>query len=152
MRGARDVTVPAPLTELPLLVRAGAVLPMLPPDVDTLTDFPNDSTTSLADSEDRLSLLAFPRGKSSAEMFEGEEVRSRERGKGWVLKVKGDRRRTYRLQASLRTLKRSFRPCGVSLDGHRLRDPAWDYDRKQGRVKAKFTGKKLRLVVKRRCG
>ncbi len=152
MQGARDVTVPAPLTELPLLVRAGAVLPLLPANVDTLTDYPSDSTTSLADSQDSLSLLAFPRGKSSARMFAGEQLRSRERGKGWVLKVKGDRPRTYRLQASLKTLQNKFRPCGVSLDGKPLRNGAWDYERKQGRVNAKFTGRKLRLVVKRRCG
>jgi alpha-glucosidase (family GH31 glycosyl hydrolase) len=152
MPGAHDVSVPAPLTELPLLVRDGAVLPLLPANVDTLTDYPSDSTTSLADGQDRLSLLAFPRGKSSARMFEGEQVRSRERGKGWALKVKGDRARTYRLQASLKTLKKSYRPCGVSLDGHALRNSAWDYDRRQGRLKAKFTGRKPRLVVKRRCG
>src|SRR5262249_33574100 len=34
--GRTRVTVPAPLDELPLFVRAGAVVPLLPPDVDTL--------------------------------------------------------------------------------------------------------------------
>ena len=35
-RGRHEETVPAPLDELPLMVRAGAVLPLLPADVDTL--------------------------------------------------------------------------------------------------------------------
>ena len=39
VRGGREVTVPAPLTELPLLVRAGAVLALLPPKVDTLAEY-----------------------------------------------------------------------------------------------------------------
>ena len=37
--GGRPSHVPAPLDELPLLVRAGAVLALLPPDVDTLADY-----------------------------------------------------------------------------------------------------------------
>jgi alpha-glucosidase (family GH31 glycosyl hydrolase) len=37
LAGGRTVTVPAPLEEAPVLVRAGAVLPLLPADVDTLT-------------------------------------------------------------------------------------------------------------------
>ena len=67
------------LDELPLLARAGAVLPLLPADVDTLTDYPSDSTTSLGARAGRLSLLAFPRAKSSAQMLDGEQIKSRER-------------------------------------------------------------------------
>ena len=36
LAGGHEETVPAPLEELPLMVRAGAVLPLLPADVDTL--------------------------------------------------------------------------------------------------------------------
>ena len=35
---AATTTSPAPLDELPLFARAGTILPLLPPDVDTLTD------------------------------------------------------------------------------------------------------------------
>ena len=35
LRGRRTVRLPAPLDELPLLARAGTVLPLLSPDVDT---------------------------------------------------------------------------------------------------------------------
>ena len=37
--GGRTVTVPAPLGELPLLARAGTLLSLLPPDVDTLASY-----------------------------------------------------------------------------------------------------------------
>ena len=36
---AATVTIPAPLDELPLLARAGTLLPLLPPDVDTLAAY-----------------------------------------------------------------------------------------------------------------
>src|SRR4029077_9379931 len=53
-------TVPAPLEELPLFVRAGAVLPMLPPDVDTLADYGAGAPglVRLADRQRSLHLLA----------------------------------------------------------------------------------------------
>ncbi len=40
VRGHREVTLPAPLDELPLLARAGTLLPLLAPEVDTLTRLP----------------------------------------------------------------------------------------------------------------
>jgi hypothetical protein len=40
----------------------------------------------------------------------------------------------------------------VSLGGKLLRSSQWDYDRRQRRLKATLTGRKLRLVVRRRCG
>ena len=152
LRGAGEVTVPAPLDQLPLLARAGTVLPLLPAGVDTLSDYPDESTTSLDDAAKDLALLAFPRGKSSARMFDGERIRSRERGKGWVLRIKGERRRKYRLQASLKTLSKPFAPCGLSLGGKPLGGRHWEYERKQRRLKATFSGRKIRVVVRRRCG
>jgi alpha-glucosidase (family GH31 glycosyl hydrolase) len=44
--GGRRVSVPAPADELPLFVRAGAVLVLLPPDVDTLADYGASSPRS----------------------------------------------------------------------------------------------------------
>ena len=38
-RAGAGTRCPAPLDELPLLVRAGAVLPLLPADVDTLAPY-----------------------------------------------------------------------------------------------------------------
>ena len=39
LRGGRDVTLPAPLGQPPLLLRAGAVLPLIGADVDTLSPY-----------------------------------------------------------------------------------------------------------------
>ena len=39
LRGGRSVELPAPLAQLPLLARAGTLLPLLPPDVDTLAGY-----------------------------------------------------------------------------------------------------------------
>jgi sulfoquinovosidase len=147
--GGRNLTLPAPLDELPLLVRAGAVLPLLPPDVDTLA--PEGSSAGLihlAERRDAMRLLAFPRGSSRSELAGGESITSTEsggkrRGKGkkksrkkraaaakqrtkrsiarrWTLEIDGSRRRSYELQASMSTLESPFKPCRVKLKGKRL--------------------------------
>ena len=48
LAGGRGVTLPAPLDELPLLARAGALLPLLPPDVDTLAAYGDRARRCLA--------------------------------------------------------------------------------------------------------
>ena len=55
LEGGREVTLPAPLEELPLLVREDAVIPMLPAGVDSLYGRRDDG---------RRALLAFPRGRT----------------------------------------------------------------------------------------
>ena len=137
--GPGRTTVPAPLDELPLFVRAGAVIPLLPPDVDTLTGYGRDpATVSLADRRDRIDLLAFPRGRSAASMLRGERLRSRELRGGWQLRIAGDRRRSYRLSASTATLERPLRVCSVSLDGDPLTARAWSFDSKAMVLRARF--------------
>jgi alpha-glucosidase (family GH31 glycosyl hydrolase) len=70
LEGGREATVPAPLAELPLLVREGAVIPMLPASVRTLYGtkdpvrrsvlaFPGGSTISLPRGRHRYSLQAW---------------------------------------------------------------------------------------------
>ena len=60
------------LGELPLLARAGALLALLPPDVDTLARYGDRSASvSLGERERRRVLLAFPRGRSSAALEDG---------------------------------------------------------------------------------
>src|SRR5215217_403858 len=69
LRGGRSVNVPAPLDELPLLARAGTLLALLPPDVDTLAEYGNRSpATALDEAAGRRVLIAFPRGRSSARL------------------------------------------------------------------------------------
>jgi alpha-glucosidase (family GH31 glycosyl hydrolase) len=145
VRGGREITMPAPLDQLPLLVRAGAVLPLLPAGVDTLSSYADPSTTSFGERRDRLRLLALPRGDSSAPFYDDGRVRSHERRRNWTLRIRGDRRRRYRLEAVLGALHDPFRPCAVSVDGRALAPRRWSLD--GGVLKARFDGRRVRLVV-----
>jgi alpha-glucosidase (family GH31 glycosyl hydrolase) len=143
MRGGRSVTVPAPLDELPLFVRAGAVLPLLPADVDTLAGFREDvpGVVRWAERRDRMQLLAFPRGATSAAFMRGERLRSHEGDGAWRLAVDGARSRKYALAATLRTLDSPFTPCEVSVDGAALGPGDWSFDRSTGVLTARFAGR-----------
>ena len=144
-------TLDAPLDQLPMLMRAGAVLPLLPPEVDTLADYGGGSgVIRLRDRARRMDLVALPRGTTTSRMLESERLTSAE-GRGlWRLGVAGRVRRTYRLQASMLTLRRPFRPCSLTLDGRRLRRGAWSYSRKTGVLKVTFTTRAGTLRA-RRC-
>ena len=147
LRGRREVTVPAPLDELPLLVRAGAVLPLLPPDVDTLAPYGGgDGLVRLRDRAGRLALLAFPRGRSTSR-FHGGRIASTERRGRWTLRIGDSRGRAYGLQASLGTLKHRLRPCRVLLDGRRLPASSWDYRSGDQVLTAEFRGAGAELTV-----
>ena len=145
-----DRTLDAPLDQLPLLVRAGAVLPLLPPDVDTLADYGDGrAAVRLRDRRKRMELIALPRGRSESRMHERERLHSIEGARSWRLKVTGTARRTYRLQASLLTLRRPFRPCAVKLAGRALPRRAWSYRAATGVLRARFTAKRASITVHR---
>jgi alpha-glucosidase (family GH31 glycosyl hydrolase) len=145
LAGGRDVTLPAPLGELPLLARAGTLLSLLPPDVDTLASYGDSApVTSLDERAGRRVLLAFPRGSSSARLEDGGELRSAERRGGWRLSEKARSHVKWDLQASLATLKHPFRPCDVRLDGKRLE---WSYDAGTGVLSARFGARRGELSV-----
>jgi alpha-glucosidase (family GH31 glycosyl hydrolase) len=55
LEGGGETTLPAPLEELPLLVREGAVIPLLPAETDSLYGWRDDG---------RRALLAFPRKRT----------------------------------------------------------------------------------------
>jgi alpha-glucosidase (family GH31 glycosyl hydrolase) len=149
LRGKRDRTLPAPLNQLPLLARAGAILPLLPPDVDTLTSYGDGSDqVSLGDRADELELLAFPRGRSSSRFLNGGRLVSREREHRWSLRVDSGRKRHFELQASLKTLRRKLVPCAVSVGGHRLPKRAWSFDRKRRVLRASFALEDGKLSVR----
>ena len=150
LAGGTEHRLPAPLDELPLLVRAGAVLPLLEPDVDTLADYGSGpGLVHLNDRRGRLRLLAFPRGRSSAEMFEGERLVSVEGAKRrrWTLAVRGARKRTYRVQATLRTLRRPFTPCRVTVGRRTLARSRWSYDTKTTVLRARFKARRAKLTA-----
>ena len=151
IRGGRVLKVPAPPARLPLLLRAGTVLPLLPAGIDTLSGYADEETTSLSERRRRLTLLAFPRGASSSSFFRDGRARSREVQSGWLLRLAGATARSYQLQASMRTLRRPFAPCAVTVDGRRLRKPAWAYDRAEGVLSVAFGGRDPELIAWRSC-
>jgi alpha-glucosidase len=150
LEGRRQVTLPAPLDELPLLVRAGAVLPLLPPDVDTLADYGASSPqlVKLADRRDALQLLAFPRGRSHARFYRHGRLISIERRRGWDLHIRGGGVREFEIQASLASLVRPFAPCSVRWRGRALPDGQWEYDASSGVLRAHLEGEGGRLGVR----
>ncbi len=152
LKGSRERTVPAPLDELPLLARAGAILPLLPAGVDTLADdYEYEESTSHAERAKKLILLAFPRGKSKSVFFDGERLKSKTRDRRWILKVGGDMKRTYELQASMATLADKLVPCRVKVDGERLPRRDWDFSRGTEVLTLDLRGRSPRLVVEGRC-
>ena len=152
VEGGRQVKVPAPLDELPLMARAGALIPLLPSEVDTLAD-EGDGTglVHLRDRRRHLRILAFPRGRSSAALGPGVRGRSAARRGRWTLRIRSRARHRYRLQASLSTLRRPFRPRCVTLRGRPLRRGRWSYDRASRVLRVAFRVRSGRLVVARRC-
>ena len=144
LRGGRAASLPAPLDELPLLARAGTILPLLAADVDTLAPTgavdPAEKLVGLGDRRSRLSLLAFPRGRSVSRFNRGERLISRERPgrRTWQLRVAGKRKRSYHLQAALGSLRHPFAPCSIRLDGDPLPRGAWSYSRKRRTLKVIF--------------
>jgi alpha-glucosidase (family GH31 glycosyl hydrolase) len=150
LRGGRSVVVPAPLDELPLLARAGTLLALLPPDVDTLASYGDRSTArSLRESAGRRVLLAFPRGRSSARLEDGGFVRSREWTGAWSLTIDSARKRNWRIQASLATLKRRLRVCSVASHGGTLLD--WGFEDRGRVLRATWVGHRGTMVA-RGCG
>jgi hypothetical protein len=147
--GRRGATVPAPLEELPLLVRAGSVLPLLPPDVDTLASYGGGEgdLVRLRDRAGELELLAFPRGRSTSRFYADGRIASIERHGRWTLRIRGNRARSYELQASLGTLRRPLRPCRVLVDGRRLPAGRWDYRPAAEVLTASFDGAHAKLTV-----
>jgi Glycosyl hydrolases family 31 len=147
LRGGRQVRLPAPLAELPLLARAGTLLPLLPPDVDTLASYGDGApAVSLRERRGRRVLLAFPRGRSSARLEDGGVLRSREGRGEWRLSIRSRRTRRWEVEASLATLRRPFRPCTAQATGGRLL--RWRYDRSARVLVAVVTARRGALVAR----
>lgn len=139
LSGRRRHTLPAPEDELPLLVRAGAVLPLLPADVDTLSPYGARGVVRLTDRAGRLTLLAFPRGRWRGRFGERGRLRAREGRAGWELTIASGRRRTCTLRAALGSLRRPFRPKRITVDGRRLPRSRWSYNRRTSVLTTRFT-------------
>jgi len=142
LAGGRDVTLPAPREELPLLVRAGAVLPLLPADVDTLATGAPGGTVELRDRLRTLELLAFPQGRWSTRLADGELLRSHVGRHGWRLRFESAKTHSLSVQAAL-----PRKPCRVTVGRTRLR--GWTY--RDGVLRARWRAKRASLIAHSRC-
>lgn len=132
--GRQTVTARAPLGTIPLFVRVGAVVPMLPRSVDTLSDY-GDGVVHLDDRADRRTLLAAPRyGQWRGPLGPGETITSSATGSTWTLRLSAERTRTYDVQATLTDL--DWKPCRVTAGGQTVQ---FRYDAK--RQVLRFTAK-----------
>jgi len=133
-------TVPAPLDRLSLFVKSGAVIPMLPADVDSLSPYGGKKVVNLKDRRDRMRLLAFPaKGTTKDTMMSSEPLISAGKRGQWTLTIKASRKRLYSIEASTLNLKGahggSFRACKVELDGRALLKKKWSQNRAGGVLK-----------------
>jgi hypothetical protein len=152
LAGRRNATLPAPLTELPLLARAGALLALLPADVDTLAPYGRGrGLVGLSERRGRLQLIALPRGTSSGRFLAHGRLRSREGGRGWTLEIDDTRRRRWSVQAGLGAMRRPFRPCEVRVDGRVLNGSMWEYRQKGQVLRASFRADRDSRVTATAC-
>jgi alpha-glucosidase (family GH31 glycosyl hydrolase) len=120
LTGRRTYKLDAPLERLPMLIKAGSVLPLLPADVDTLADY-GTGVVHLKDRRKAMTLLAFPRGTSTSRFNTRGVVKSVESHRRWKLTIRSDRARTFTVRATTWSLRKPFRPRSVRLGKRRLR-------------------------------
>ncbi len=146
--GARSVTVSAPIPEIPMFVEAGAIIPMLSPDVFTLAEYGDDpAIVHASDREDLLHVLAFPRGQTEGALYDDGVWSSVEEDIDWTLTIENDRERTIHLEATMNTRLTPVPVCGVSLDGEPLPVDAWSFDETTSILEATYTTTSGALLV-----
>jgi len=146
--GGETVVVAAPIPEIPMFVQAGAVIPMLAPDVFTLAEYGNDpGIIHASDRDNLLHVLAFPRGETAGKFYADGTWTSVEADGAWILTLNNSRERTIHLEASTRTLASPFDVCGLSLDGSPLSNDDWSYDPATGVLDATYTSRTGALEV-----
>jgi alpha-glucosidase (family GH31 glycosyl hydrolase) len=113
--GGRAQTLPAPLGYPPLLLRAGAVIALLPQGSATLAPYGPEGERA---GTGRV-LLAAPRGSTLRRVGDGIGARSVEGRRRWRLRIRGARGRHLRIEANLAAMRHPFRPRRVLVDGKR---------------------------------
>jgi alpha-glucosidase len=97
-----QATLAAPLDEVPILVRPGALLSLLPPEIDTLAPY-GETVRHVDDITDRV-LLAFPSASWSGRLGPGLTATSTVADSEWLLDVATDTDRRVRVEADLALL------------------------------------------------
>jgi alpha-glucosidase (family GH31 glycosyl hydrolase) len=138
--GGQSVTVDAPIPEIPMFVRAGAIVPLLSPDVFTLAEYGDDpEIVHASDRDGFLHVLAFPRGETSGVFYDDGTWTSIEDGIDWTLTIENSRERTIHLEATMSSRITPAQVCGVSLDGSALPEEDWSQDVTTGILEVTYT-------------
>jgi alpha-glucosidase len=148
LSGDRELTTPAPLGRPPLFARAGALIPLLEPGVDTLSNYGKAAgLTRFSDRRDHLRIRALPRGTTTARLPDGGRARSVEARDAWTLTLRTKRRTRWTVEASLATLKRPFVPRRVLIGGRPASRKRWRYDRRTRVLTVVAKGAAVRISV-----
>ncbi len=83
--GPADVTVAAPLGQPPLFARAGGLVPMLPPGIDTLVQATEPGVVTLASQASEIAARAWPRGASTVTLDDASRIDVADGGDGIVV-------------------------------------------------------------------
>lgn len=148
-------TIPAPAEEIPLLIRAGGMLTMLDPEVETLSPFgKDDSIVHLTDRPAR-TLFAFPRGNSTARFENRGRITSTEGKDSVKLEVSDIRARPWVIKTATATLKNPFEVRCVRLNGRPLPggNSGWNWTGTHVEIRLPAAPKRFKLTLTaRRCG
>jgi len=144
-------SLPAPATEIPLLVRAGAMITTIDPDVATLAPFGDGDVVGLEDRNAR-SLFAFPSGRSTGRFEEGGRINSTESKGSFKIKVSDSKARPWTVKASTATLKKPFKVGCVKLDNRKLAGSSWQVTGNTVTVNVPGSRRGFTLVAARSCG
>lgn len=145
--------LPAPAEEIPLLVRAGAMLTTVPAEVETLSPFGEDASIIQLRDRPARNLFAFPRGESQGR-FEGSgRIRSVEKKRRLKITVSDSRSRRWNLNVATATLKAGFRPRCVKLNGRAIDASGWQFEGGSLKLSVQPAREKFTIAVTpRACG
>jgi len=153
LSGGREVTVPAPLHHIPMVVRAGSVIPFASPDMETLaTDLAGTNYRTLDNS---LIWRVFPSPQaiqSSFKLYDGTVVSVAQEAR--LIRVEGDSAtiRQYEIVLPLATAPRRVTVSGRSLQklddaAYHSRQEGWWSNPDQKTLHILFLGHKFKLAV-----
>ena len=116
-RSPGPATVDAPLLELPLYLRAGAIIPMLRPTIDTFspTMYP-DRVDSLATDVGQLYIRIFPGDSSDFRVYDSTVISQDKQGKTVMVNLQQGSKYTKGFVVELLDIKED--PKTVTLDGN----------------------------------
>jgi alpha-glucosidase (family GH31 glycosyl hydrolase) len=155
LEGGEDITVPAPLEEIPILVRAGSVLPFIRSDLDTLAaDLAGTSYQTL---DNTLIWRVFPckhRASSSFALYDGAKVSVDQDTNRVIVDGESPKVQQYEVALSLQKAPREVLLSGRHLEkladpGARAGKTGWIFDPQTKTLQVFFLKSNFNLRVDR---